>query len=280
MICKCEITDRNTISCPQCGAMPWQMPEMFLNEEQHQIWGEQVYSPQLKRWQMMKQKEEESISYIDQIKALIKDNNILNEKINALTKEIHSLTEEINILKGKKISNDTIKNAEQYVSSYITITMDKFEIVNGELIHYKGCAKDVYVPEGVIKIGEAAFYGCKSLQFINLPRGLEIIGSNAFGRCINLESITLPYGLKSIGNGVFMYCSSLKSITLPESMTQINNYLFSDCSNLESIAIPQNIKEIGCNVFDGCNNLKTIKVPKNLKIPNHKFPYNCQILRY
>ena len=49
MICKQEIADSNIICCPQCGAMPWQIPEMFLNEEQHRIWVEQVYTPQLQR---------------------------------------------------------------------------------------------------------------------------------------------------------------------------------------------------------------------------------------
>ena len=49
MICKSDVNETES-SCPNCGASPWQMPERFLNADQHQAWLNEVYNPQLERW--------------------------------------------------------------------------------------------------------------------------------------------------------------------------------------------------------------------------------------
>ena len=54
MICKREV-DADEKMCPICGAMPWKLPVSFLNSEQHFTWLEEVYKPQLLRWEKSKQ---------------------------------------------------------------------------------------------------------------------------------------------------------------------------------------------------------------------------------
>lgn len=217
MICKYEIADSNTISCPQCGAMPWQMPEMFLNEEQHQIWVEQIYSPQLQRWQKMQQLIQKSLSLTDKIDLLIKNNNILSEKVETLEKQNHSLTEENRILKDK--SNIDMTNIEdQSYISHLTISTDEFDIVDGVLRKYRGNTKEVKVPEGTIKIDAYAFYNCSNLLSLSLPKGLKHIGYCAFARCYYLSSIILPESLSIIEYDAFLGCERLKTAKVPEKL--------------------------------------------------------------
>ena len=74
MICKQEVSETEII-CPHCGAMPWQMPENFLNADQHHSWLENVYNPQLKRWESLQRIQEEN-------RILRDENEALKRKIN------------------------------------------------------------------------------------------------------------------------------------------------------------------------------------------------------
>ena len=58
----------------------------------------------------------------------------------------------------------------------------------------KGCDKDalpanLVIPEGVTKIGNDAFYDCKSLESVTLPKSLVEIGSEAFLGCESLKEV-------------------------------------------------------------------------------------------
>ena len=75
--------------------------------------------------------------------------------------------------------------------------------------------------EGLIKIGNWAFYECTLLKSITLPSTLTEIGDSAFFDCRNLREVTLNEGLQKIGVNAFYNCSSLKSITIPSTVTEI-----------------------------------------------------------
>lgn len=47
----------------------------------------------------------------------------------------------------------------------------------------------VVIPEGVIRIGEYCFNGCRKLTKVIIPKTVESIGSKAFMDCDNLEEI-------------------------------------------------------------------------------------------
>ncbi len=70
----------------------------------------------------------------------------------------------------------------------------------------------ITIPEGVISIGNYAFYGCSALTEITLPQRLTSIGEQAFSGCSVLTSITIPEGVTSIGAMAFIYSSSLTDI--------------------------------------------------------------------
>lgn len=62
---------------------------------------------------------------------------------------------------------------------------------------------NVEIPDGVVEIGENAFYECVGMVNIKIPNNLEKIGDCAFIGCYGLKSIILPKTLKSIGSAVF-----------------------------------------------------------------------------
>ena len=98
-----------------------------------------------------------------------------------------------------------------------------------------GCQNTI-IPDGVINIGEGAFYECSNLTFITIPNSVTNIGSDAFHECSNLTSITIPNSVTKIGHWSFKGCSNLISITIPNSVKNIGDSAFFGCTSLTSIS--------------------------------------------
>jgi len=65
--------------------------------------------------------------------------------------------------------------------------------------------KKIIVKEGVISIGEYAFYDCTSLTEIVIPDSVTSIGDGAFAYCESLQEIVIPNSVTSIGSRAFAY---------------------------------------------------------------------------
>jgi hypothetical protein len=73
---------------------------------------------------------------------------------------------------------------------------------------------DYTIPDGILRITDAAFYECKRLINIYLPESLELIRDYAFAECEGLKTITLPINLRYIGEYAFENCTNLETVTL------------------------------------------------------------------
>ena len=170
------------------------------------------------------------------------------------------------------------------------------------------------VPDGILAIGDSAFYGCDALTTITLPDSLASIGDSAFFLCSSLTTITLPEGLTSIGTNPFSSCDSLAKIdvspdhpvfaridgvlyekatktlicypagkagdtfAVPEGILAIGDSAFSFCSSLTTITLPESLTTIGDSAFSGCDSLTTITLPEGLtSIGDYAF-YVCDAL--
>ena len=51
--------------------------------------------------------------------------------------------------------------------------------------------KTMIIPEGVKTIGDGAFFGLKSLQYLEIPATVESIGRMAFEACTSLKTIKM-----------------------------------------------------------------------------------------
>ena len=124
------------------------------------------------------------------------------------------------------------------------------------------------VPDGILAIGDRAFYGCETLTTITLPKGLTSIGDSAFSGCTSLTSVTLPNSLTSIGDGAFFRCDALTSVSMPKGLTAIGDRAFACCESLTSVTLPDSLVSIGEGAFKNC--------PDDLTLIVSRDSYACQ----
>ena len=158
----------------------------------------------------------------------------------------------------------------------------------------------VIIPNSVTRIGDVAFYWCKSLPSITLPNNLTSIGIAAFSVCYSLSSIiipdkvtiieartfascglvsiTIPNNVTSIGEEAFVGCGYLTSITLPDNLESIEYGTFSSCISLDSITIPNNVTSIGELAFFDCYSLSSITIPNKVTSIGKKAFLRCENL--
>ncbi len=95
--------------------------------------------------------------------------------------------------------------------------------------------------EGVNEIGDYAFYACKSLKSLELPEGIERIGTAAFNSCWSVnQPLTIPSTVTYIGGSAFRYCSGMSRIiakpTTPPTLGAAN--AIQTTSDLSKIIVP------------------------------------------
>jgi len=119
-----------------------------------------------------------------------------------------------------------------------------------ELIQYINC-RDVTptltIPDGIISIGDYAFYQCNSIVSVIIPDSVLSIGDLAFYGCENLCSVTLGSGINSLGNQSIDYCKKLVEV-INNSEYLENHWNF---DNLTRYAIEVHNGDSNLCVIDG-----------------------------
>lgn len=146
------------------------------------------------------------------------------------------------------MGNNPFSGCTELTSIYVPPENSCFAVIDNVLfeknskrliIYPEGLTSSLYtVPDGVLEIGDSAFYYCRSLSSVSLPDSLQSIGDEAFFGCETLSSISLPNGLQSIGDKAFGSCFSLSCISLPDSLQTIGKDAFSGYS--PSLTVPLN----------------------------------------
>lgn len=167
--------------------------------------------------------------------------------------------------------------------------------------------RSVYIPEGVVKIGGAAFLGCASLHTIVLPETLTHIGGNAFISS-GIENINIPSNIVSIPDGVFTWCNNIKyneydgglylgndnnpylmlvkvrdtsiiKFTIHGNTEILYSGAFSNCKSLTNIIIPNSVKSIMGEVFYNCSSLTSITIPSEVSVLSKQLFLGCYSLK-
>lgn len=175
----------------------------------------------------------------------------------------------------------------------------------GQLVHLVTEADPSTKLSALVGIGDYAFYGCTSLQSVDLANGINTIGNGAFEQCLNMTSFNIPRAsnLMALGKDAFSGCRKLKSIVIPTNVRAIGDHCFQDCVALETIEMGGDGTEVALNVigweaFKNCSSLSSITFPgtftqtyptttgwddirskQNNKIPITWF-YGCNSLQY
>ena len=117
----------------------------------------------------------------------------------------------------------------------------------------------VVIPEGVTKIGLAAFQKCKYLTSLNIPKSVTKIEDIAFNNCSGLTSISVAEGnpnyhsvdnclIETASKTLILGCRN-SVVPVDGSVTVIANCAFRSCGDLLSVVIPEGVTKIGWEAF-------------------------------
>lgn len=149
-------------------------------------------------------------------------------------------------------------------------------IINNILIRVQYDVKEVIIPDGVTKIEEGAFAGCKNLTKVTIPDSVIYYEEYAFPDntvIIRGASSVIPEGLKYIISKsevtITGYEGNATEIVIPseiegKKVTSIGDYAFEYCENLTSVTIPYGVVSIGDAAFSACENLSDITIPTSV----------------
>lgn len=153
-----------------------------------------------------------------------------------------------------------------------------------ELVSYEGDDTDVIIPDEaagklVLKIGEKAFWGNKTLKNIKLPENLRHIDRFAFQKCSALETVEFNQRLETIDDYAFAQ-TALVELNLPVSLASIGKYSFSECVGFKELVIPSRVISIGKYAFYGNTTLESVTFNQRLEKLSDRMLYNCSSLRH
>lgn len=117
--------------------------------------------------------------------------------------------------------------------------------------------KQIEWPEGLLSIGNQAFFGCSALEEVDLPDTLTSIGSQAFAYCHSLKRLVIPGGVSQIFN-VVGGCSALTDFVILGPITDLQGLPFHGCTSLKTLTLPRSLRYIYSNALYGCDGLTDI----------------------
>ena len=134
------------------------------------------------------------------------------------------------------------------------IAADAFKSIN--------TIESVEIPEGILYVGDYAFYGCTALKSVEIPATLETIGKGAFEGCVALDELDFAdnSALMTVGNYAFKDCAALKSFDFGGVIANVGDCAFMNCDKLEAVELTANVKKLGKAAFVGCEALDEISV--------------------
>ena len=100
----------------------------------------------------------------------------------------------------------------------------------------------------VMRIGNNAFYECKTLRSMTIPESVISIGDNAYYYCSALGNVRLSDATLTIGKRAFYKCGNL-NIKLTNKITTIGDEAFGYAFRNTIIEIPASVKQIGESAF-------------------------------
>lgn len=165
--------------------------------------------------------------------------------------------------------------------------------------------ESIVIPEGVEKLGRAAFIQCNKLKSVKFPSTIKYVGEMLFyskyssGSNRNIDTVEFPSTKAFIDYVSTAYVTSyqpymhtnslddvfnryalpnqcpynlvingkvLKHITIPEGMTELKNNFFYNCKSIESVTLPDGMETIGRYAFCNCLSLKSVSVPPSVSV--------------
>jgi len=144
--------------------------------------------------------------------------------------------------------------------------------------------KFVMIPDSIKIIGDHAFSGCTSLEYVVFGKGSQLshLESSAFSNCISLKSFSVPAKLRRIEKSTFYRCTALSSVTFFDNnhLERIEQFAFYECTSLKNVSLAQNTNliTIESHAFYRCIGLTSIEIPESVLIIENGALKGCDSL--
>ena len=109
-------------------------------------------------------------------------------------------------------------------------------------------------PEGLLNIGQYAFYDGGFTGELIIPNLTGSIGQRAFYNCDNIDSLIIGGG--EIEQYAFSDCDGIISVMIGSG--EIGQYAFNSCDEITSLTIGEGVTSIGGKAFWDCPQLQTV----------------------
>lgn len=143
------------------------------------------------------------------------------------------------------------------IDDYFAVNYDEYGIPCDSAL------KSVSISDGIVEIGEYAFYRCDNLESAKLPSGLKIISKYLFGACPKLSDVQFPRKVEKIREYAFSHCN-LYAIELPDCVTLIEESAFEANRNLSEAKLSSSLIEIGSKAFYDCR-IDSLVIPSSVE---------------
>lgn len=149
------------------------------------------------------------------------------------------------------------------------------------------------LPESLTEINSYAFWGCASLEQINIPQNVDSFGYGALSNgCNRLKEITVADGniffkvekgllLNTAGNTAYAYAFGIEKehLVIPETVKYLRGNLFTGNKRLKTIQVPSGVTYIGGAMFYNCTALEEVMLPDDIKTIESSTFYGCTSLQ-
>ena len=104
-----------------------------------------------------------------------------------------------------------------------------------------------------IQVNKEAFKGNKTIKYVSLPATVTKLGQSAFEGCTSLQYIDFNDNQNNVvfdNCTVFSGCTALKAFCFPDNTTTITNRIFLNCTSLEAVYLPSNLVTLETNGYN------------------------------
>jgi len=197
---------------------------------------------------------------------------------------IQNLTVTINTDKVQTTSANNWSNLF-YNNTGLTVIFDGIIFIGDYAFYYCTGLTSVTIPDSAISIGSAAFSGCTGLTSVTIPDSVISIG-DAFSNCTGLTNVTIGDGVTSIGLNTFYGCTELTSIDVSvtnSAYSSLNGIVYNKAGTnlvlspqgIITVTIPDSVTSIGGAAFSGCTGLTSVTIPDSVISIGYSAFYNC-----
>jgi len=157
----------------------------------------------------------------------------------------------------------------------------------------------VYIPHGIIEIGQGAFHDNRELTQVSIPQTVQSIEDSAFSWNLKLAQVSIPDSVSYIGASAFIRCpwpanqpepfvicgdgillsynGSESHVEIPSSVKHIDNAFYEN-STVTSVHIPDTVLSIGSTAFYQCSQLQSVTMEEGVTSIGQSAFSNCKSL--